>query len=49
MTNLSPLPTEVRELLNLATIYLSLVYPDCYFEISEEKVKQIKEITEIQS
>lgn len=47
MTSLSPLPTEVRELLNLATIYLCIAYPDCYFEIAEEKVKWIKETVEI--
>lgn len=47
MTSLSPLPTEERELLNLATIYICTAYPVCYFEITEEKVKWIKEIIEI--
>lgn len=47
MTSLSPLPTEERELLNLATIYVWIAYPVYYFEIAEEKVKWIKEIIEI--
>lgn len=30
---------EVRELLDLATIFLSIVHPDCYFANAEKQEK----------
>jgi len=39
MRSLPPLPVEVRELFDIATIFLSIDYPDCYFANAEKKEK----------